>query len=244
MKFGQKYFVKQQSELGKLNGHIEEVFSGQNIVKAFNGQHKVSEQFDKTNTELFKSAQMSQFLSSSMMPIMDFTNKLTYVFIMALGAYLCSTGVISPGIIISFISYMNMFQQPMMQIGQLMGSLQTASAAAERVGEFLAETEQVDDSHIANKIDPKKVKGAVSFKHVRFGYLPGKIIIKDFSLEVKAGQKIAIVGPTGAGKTTLVNLIMRFYELNSGSISVDGVDTATLKRKDVRRLFSMVLQDT
>jgi len=238
----QKFFSRQQRYLGELNGQIEEVFSGLNVVKAFNGEEKVLESFDKTNGELYKGAKMAQFLSGMMMPIMAFVANLAYVAICVVGGILLLNGKATPGDITSFFIYVRLFQNPLSQFAQVANSFQSAAAAAERVFEFLEEKEIADESEKSKKLE--SVKGNVEFKNVRFGYNADKTIIHDFSVSVKAGQKVAIVGPTGAGKTTLVNLLMRFYDVDSGDILIDGTSIYDMKREDVRSLFGMVLQDT
>lgn len=242
VKFSQKYFVAQQKQLGVLNGQIEENYSGQSVVKAFNGEAKAKETFDKTNDKLFKSTKNSQFFSGLMMPVMSFISNLGFVAVCVVGGILFIDGKIDLGVITSFFIYIRLFQNPMMQISQAAGNLQHTAAAAERVFEFLDEPEQQDESGKTTVL--KNVKGKVEFKNVKFGYDENKIIIKDFSAVVKPGQKVAIVGPTGAGKTTMINLLMRFYEINDGEILIDDVSINELKREDVRELFGMVLQDT
>ena len=238
----QKYFSSQQKELGKINGHIEEIYSAHNIVKVYNGEKSAIDKFEETNTKLYESARNAQFLSGLMMPVMAFVGNLGYVAVCVVGATLAFNGKIEFGVIVAFMIYIRLFTQPLSQLGQAATSLQSAAAASERVFDFLAEKELEDES---NKITVlENVKGNVEFKNVRFGYDPEKIIIKNFSVKTKAGQKVAIVGPTGAGKTTIVNLLMRFYELNSGQILIDGVDTKSITRENVHDLFCMVLQDT
>lgn len=242
VKFSQKYFVAQQRHLGTLNGQIEENYSGQSVVKAFNGEKKAKETFNKTNEKLFKSSKNSQFFSLLPMPIMSFISNLGFVAVCVIGGILFIDGKIDVGVITSFFIYIRLFQNPMVQISQAAGNLQHAAAAAERVFEFLEEKEQEDESRKTTLI--KDVKGKVEFKNVKFGYDENRIIIKDFSANVKPGQKVAIVGPTGAGKTTMINLLMRFYEINDGQIFIDDVPINEMKREDVRNLFGMVLQDT
>ena len=238
----QKYFASQQKELGKLNGHIEEIYSAHNIVKAYNGENNAINKFEETNTRLFESARNAQFLSGLMMPVMAFVGNLGYVAVCVVGAALAFNGKIEFGVIVAFMIYIRLFTQPLSQLGQAATSLQSAAAAAERVFDFLEQPELEDESNKTTVLE--NIKGNVEFKNVRFGYNEDKIIIKDFSVKTKAGQKVAIVGPTGAGKTTIVNLLMRFYELNSGQILIDGVDTKSITRENVHDLFCMVLQDT
>ncbi len=242
VKKSQKYFQAQQEYLGHVNGEVEEVFSGQNIVKAFNNEEHVIEEFDELNGTLYRSAWKSQFLSGLMMPLVMFVGNLGYVAVAILGGYLAIQGTITVGNIQSFIQYVRSFTQPVTQVAQVANLLQSTAAAAERVFEFLnePEEEQLSETH-ASAAD---LKGSVEFEHVRFGYSPDKIIIKDFSAKVNPGQKIAIVGPTGAGKTTMVKLLMRFYDLNSGRILVDGHDICDFDREEIRSMFGMVLQDT
>jgi ATP-binding cassette, subfamily B, multidrug efflux pump len=242
IKSSQKYFRKQQDYLGHVNGHVEEMYSGHNIMKAFNGEEKSVRKFDSLNNELFDSAWKSQFLSGAMMPIMTFVGNLGYIMVSILGGYLAVIKVIQVGDILAFIQYVRLFNQPLMQLANITNVLQSTAAAAERVFEFLKEEEITPDAAETVKLD--KVAGNVSFEHVRFGYNPDKIVVKDFSADVRAGQKVAIVGPTGAGKTTLVKLLMRFYDINSGTIKIDGVDITKFKREELRSMFGMVLQDT
>ena len=240
----QKYFARQQRFLGEINGHIEESYSGHNVVKAYNAENAVKSVFDNINYKLYQSAWKSQFFSGLMMPLMTFVGNLGYVAVCVVGAVLVANGNIAFGTIIAFTLYVRLFTSPLSQLAQAFTSMQTAAAASERVFEFLDEKELSDESGKTAVLAPSKVRGDVSFEHVHFGYDPGKIIINDFSAEAKAGQKIAIVGPTGAGKTTMVNLLMRFYEINSGSIKIDGIPTSDLTRENVHDLFCMVLQDT
>ena len=240
----QKYFARQQRFLGEINGHIEESYSGHNVVKAYNAEDAVKSVFDNINYKLYQSAWKSQFFSGLMMPLMTFVGNLGYVAVCVVGAVLVANGNIAFGTIIAFTLYVRLFTSPLSQLAQAFTSMQTAAAASERVFEFLDEKELSDESGKTAVLAPSKVRGDVSFEHVHFGYDPGKIIINDFSAEAKAGQKIAIVGPTGAGKTTMVNLLMRFYEINSGSIKIDGIPTSDLTRENVHDLFCMVLQDT
>ena len=238
----QKYFQKQQAYLGHVNGQVEEVYGGHTIVKAFNGEQQEIEKFEKANKELYSSGWKSQFLSGLMHPVMNFIGNVGYVVVAVLGGYLAVQGKITVGNIQSFIQYNKQFTQPIMQIAQVSGMLQSMVAAAERVFEFLEEPEEVEEND--KGIDTSKLKGNVEFKNVKFGYNDDKIIIKDFNANVKEGQKIAIVGPTGAGKTTMVKLLMRFYDVNSGEILVDGHNINDYRKEDIRGLFGMVLQDT
>ena len=238
----QKHFVTQQRQLGHINGHIEEIYSGHNVVKAYNGEKAAIRTFTAINDRLYESAWKSQFLSGLMMPIMSFIGNFGYVAVCVCGAALVLKGKISFGVIVAFMMYIRQFTNPLNQIAQAMTSMQSMTAASERVFEFLEGEEMEDESHKTTMLED--ARGDVEFKHVRFGYDPEKIIIHDFSAHAKPGQKIAIVGPTGAGKTTMVNLLMRFYELNSGEILLDGVPAADLTRKNIHDLFGMVLQDT
>lgn len=240
----QKYFVIQQRELGLINGHIEEIYSGHEVVKAYNGENQAISYFDKINDRLFGSAWKSQFLSGLMMPLMAFIGNLGFVCVCVTGAALVLNGRIEFSVIVAFMVYVRLFAQPLSQIAQSFTGLQSAAAAGERVFEFLGEKEMEDESAKTDYLDPQDTNGNVVFKNVKFGYNPDNIIIHDFNMQAKSGQKIAIVGPTGAGKTTLVNLLMRFYELNGGSISIDGHPIDGLKRSNVHDLFGMVLQDT
>ncbi|WP_243052990.1 MULTISPECIES: ABC transporter ATP-binding protein [unclassified Eubacterium (in: firmicutes)] len=242
MKHSQKYFTKQQMNLGAINGHIEEIYSGHTVVKAYNGEDKAKKQFDELNEALRNSGFKAQAMSGLMMPLMTFIGNFGYATVCVVGAALAMNGNISFGVIVSFMMYIRYFTQPLSQLAQAFQQLQSAGAASSRVFEFLGEEEMQDESN--KKAIITNTKGDVEFSHVRFGYEPDKIIINDFSARAKAGQKIAIVGPTGAGKTTLVNLLMRFYEINSGEIKIDGVSTADIKREDVHSKFCMVLQDT
>ncbi|MBO5102703.1 MAG: ABC transporter ATP-binding protein [Clostridia bacterium] len=238
----QKYFARQQRSLGNLNGHIEEVYTGHEIVKVYNGERKAKETFEKHNKELYTSGWKSQFLSGMMMPLMQFIGNFGYVAVCVVGAVLISNGTISFGVVTAFIIYIRLFTQPLSQMAQAVTSLQSAGAASERVFEILNEPEMQDETH--KNTQAPVVQGNVQFNHVKFGYNPEKPVIKDFSLDVRAGQKVAIVGPTGAGKTTLVNLLMRFYEVDSGDIKIDGVSVHDLTREQVHNIFGMVLQDT
>jgi len=239
----QKYFTAQQEELGSINGHIEEIYSGHNVVKAYNGIESANQKFDEINDKLFESIRKSQFLSGLMHPIMAFIGNFGYVAVCVAGALLVLNGNISFGVIVAFMVYIRLFTNPLMQIAQATTQLQGAAAASERVFEFLDEEEMADESNKTKKLDPNNVKGNIEFENVRFGY-EDKEIIKGFSATAKAGQKIAIVGPTGAGKTTMINLLMKFYEINGGDIKIDGVSTKELTRENIHDLFIMVLQDT
>lgn len=238
----QKYFKTYQQQLGALNGHIEEVYTGHTIVKAYNGEKESKEKFEEMNTKLYESGYKSQFTSGLMMPLMGFLGNIGYVAVVIVGALLVARNKIEFGVILAFIIYIRLFTQPLSNISQAMTSLQSGTAASERVFDFLEEKELEDESH--KEMVLNTVKGDVEFKNVKFGYEENKLIIKDFSVHVKSGQKVAIVGPTGAGKTTLVNLLMRFYEVNSGDILIDGVSIKDMKRESVHDLFGMVLQDT
>ena len=242
VKRSQKYFKSQQDHLAYLDGQIEEVFSGHLIVKAFNSQEKVTKAFEEENNNLYRSAWRSQFLSGLMHPIMNFIGNIAYVGVAILGGYLAAKGRITVGNIQSFIQYMKQFTQPISQIAQISGMLQTMVASAERVFEFLEEKEEVEETE--NPKSTEGLVGNVTFDHVEFGYDEDKIIIHDFNAKVHDGQKIAIVGPTGAGKTTMVKLLMRFYDVNSGGIYVDGINIKDFNRGDLRKMFGMVLQDT
>ncbi|WP_132004898.1 ABC transporter ATP-binding protein [Mesobacillus foraminis] len=238
----QKYFAQQQTELGKLNGHIEEIYSGHNVVKVYNGEKKAKETFHEINTRLYNSAWKSQFLSGLMMPLMMFVGNFGYVVVCIVGALLAVNDAISFGVIVAFMIYIRLFTQPLTQLAQAATNLQSTAAASERVFEFLAEEELAEEQEKTMRL--KDAKGHVEFKNVRFGYSEDKIIINNFSACAKAGQKVAIVGPTGAGKTTLINLLMRFYEVSGGEILIDGVPTRQLTRENIHELFCMVLQDT
>lgn len=242
IKKSQVYFREHQKSLGKVNGHVEEIYGGHNIMKAFNGEEKAINEFVEINNELYNSAWKSQFISSMMMPIMSFIGNISYVVVCILGGYLAIKRAIEVGEILSFIQYIRIFNQPVVQVAQISNVLQSTIAAAERVFEFLEEKELTEETD--NAVVIKDIAGAVDFEHVRFGYDEDKIIINDFTASVKPGQKVAIVGPTGAGKTTIVKLLMRFYELNGGHILIDGIDIKEMRRDTLRNIFGMVLQDT
>ncbi|MBU0511825.1 MAG: ABC transporter ATP-binding protein/permease [Chloroflexi bacterium] len=242
VKQSQKYFKQQQDYLGHINGHVEEMFGGHLVMKAFNGEAESVERFDGLNDTLYSSAWKSQFLSGLMFPVMNFVGNLGYVAICILGGYLAIKNAISVGDIQAFIQYMRSFTQPITQIANISNILQQTAAAAERVFEFLAEEEEVPD--VADPVQPEAIEGHVTFENVQFGYSPDKTIINNFSADVKPGQKIAIVGPTGAGKTTMVKLLMRFYDVDNGAILVDGHNIKDFRRGDLRCMFGMVLQDT
>jgi ATP-binding cassette subfamily B protein len=238
----QKYFTRQQKCLGKLNGHVEEMYAGHTVIKAYNEEENSAKIFDELNHNLYESGLKAQCLAGIMQPLMGFIGNLGYVAVCVVGGAMALNGKISFGVIVAFMMYVRYFTQPLSQIAQAMQSLQSAAAAGERVFEFLEADEMEDES--GKTAELKNIKGNVEFDHVKFGYDDSKIIIHDFSARAKAGQKIAIVGPTGAGKTTLVNLLMRFYELQGGDIRIDGISTKDLKREDVHSQFCMVLQDT
>jgi ATP-binding cassette subfamily B protein len=238
----QKYFKQQQNYLGHVNGHVEEMFGGHIVVKAFNAEEESVKTFNKLNETLYSSAYLSQFLSTVIRPVMQFISNLGYVAVCILGGYYAIQGTITVGDIQAFIQYVRQFNNPLMQIANISNVLQQTAAAAERVFEFLNEPEEVAETE--NPVALSHVDGSVVFRNVAFGYEPGTTIIKDLSFYAKPGQKIAIVGPTGAGKTTLVKLLMRFYDVDSGQILVDGHDVRDFKREDLRKLFAMVLQDT
>ena len=242
MKHSQKYFKGQQEYLGNVNGQVEEVYSGHNIVKAFNKEKDVIEEFEKTNDKLYDSAWKSQFFSGMMMPIMQFVGNLGYVGVVILGGVLAAKKTIEVGDIQSFIQYVRNFTQPIQQLAQVANMLQSTAAASERVFEFLEEEEE--DQTVPNPVSVEGLEGNVTFEHVHFGYNEDKIIINDFSVDVKEGQKIAIVGPTGAGKTTMIKLLMRFYDVNGGAILIDGHNVKDFNRSELRQMFGMVLQDT
>ena len=241
----QKYFSLRQKELGALNGHIEEVYSGLNVVKSYNGEKLVNEKFDNLNQKMYEANRKSRFLSSLMMPLMNFVGNFGYVAVCVVGALLTSKNIITFGVIVAFITYVRLFTSPLTQIAQSMTSLQTTAAASERVFEFLDEVELTDESNLKKVLKKQNVKGKVEFKNVSFTYDDNKTpTIKNFSATAKPGQKIAIVGPTGAGKTTMVNLLMKFYEINDGDILIDGTSIHDLTRDNIHSLFTMVLQDT
>ena len=244
LKKSQKYFSARQKELGKLNGHIEEIYSGHNVVKAYNGEIEALEEFNKINDKLYECNRKSQFLSGIMQPLMHFIGNLGYVAVCVVGALLVMNDMTTFGVIVAFMIYVRLFTNPLSRIAQAATTMQSVAAAAERVYEFEDEIELPDESHLKTKLDKDTVKGNIEFKNVKFGYNPDKTIIKDFSAKVKHGEKIAIVGPTGAGKTTMVNLLMKFYEINSGDIIIDGVSIKDLSREEIHKLFIMVLQDT
>ncbi len=242
MSKSQKYFIRQQRDLGLMNGHVEEIYSGHNIVKVYNDEAKAKAKFDEINEDLYESVWRSQFLSGLMMPLMSFIGNFGYVAVCIVGASLAMNEVITFGVIVAFMVYIRLFTQPLSQIAQAMTSLQQTAAASERVFEFLEEPEMQQENGKIN--DFTVSKGEVEFKHVHFGYHADRTIINDFSVTTKPGQKVAIVGPTGAGKTTMVNLLMKFYEANSGEILIDGMPINQLTRHNVHDLFGMVLQDT
>ncbi len=238
----QKYFQRQQEYLGHVNGKVEEVYGGHNIVKAFNGEEDAREEFQKLNQTLYRSSWKSQFFSGIMHPLMNFIGNLGYVVVSIMGGYLVIQNQITVGDIQSFIQYVRNFMNPLSNVAQVVNLIQATIAAAERVFEFLGEEEEVPETE--HPVSTENLSGNITFSHVKFGYNPDKTIIKDFNATVKQGQKVAIVGPTGAGKTTMVKLLMRFYDINSGSIQIDGHDIKEFKRQDLRRMFGMVLQDT
>ena len=250
MKSSQKYFARQQMALGDVNGHVEEMYAGHLIVKAYNGEADSIRRFEKYNSDLYESGWKSQFLSGLMMPLMNFVGNFGYVVVCVVGAALALDGQIEFGVIVAFMMYIRLFTQPLSQFAQAFQNLQRCAAASERVFGFLEEPELSDETGkqallgVGADGRPQPVRGDVEFSHVRFGYDADKTIINDFSASVKAGQKVAIVGPTGAGKTTMVNLLMRFYEISGGTISIDGIDTKSVPRWNVHDQFSMVLQDT
>lgn len=242
IKKSQKYFVQQQEYLGHVNGQVEEIYGGHNVVKVFNGEEEALKEFNKANDKLFESAWKSQFLSGMMMPIMQFIGNVGYVGVAILGGYLTIKNRVSVGDIQAFIQYVRSFNQPISQMAQISNQIQSTAAAAERVFEFLNEEEE--DQTVENAVSTTNLEGNVEFKNVHFGYNPDKIIVNDFSAKVTEGQKVAIVGPTGAGKTTMIKLLMRFYDVSGGAILVDGHDVRAFNRSELRELFGMVLQDT
>lgn len=242
MKHSQKHFTRQQRHLGAINGHVEEIYSGHIVVKAFNGEKASKQEFERINRHLRDSAFKATALSGMMQPLMNFIGNLGYVAVCVVGATLALNGKISFGVIVAFMIYVRLFTNPLSQIAQAFTSMQSTAAASERVFEYLSEEELCDESHKKDTLT--NVRGDVEFCHVKFGYTKDKTIIKDFSLKIKAGQKVAIVGPTGAGKTTIVNLLMRFYEIDSGEILIDSIPITSLTRENIHELFCMVLQDT
>lgn len=240
----QKHFAALQKNLGDLNGHVEEIYSGHNVVKVYNGMTAAEQEFNEINERMYQSAKKSQYLSGLMQPIMSFIGNFGYVAVCVVGAMLTVNDIISFGVIVAFMVYIRLFMQPLTSIAQAATSLQSCAAASERVFEFLDEEEQPNEEHLKKCLDPKKVKGNIEFKQVKFSYNPEKEIIKNFTAKAKPGDKIAIVGPTGAGKTTMVNLLMKFYDILGGEIKIDGVPTKELTRENIHDLFIMVLQDT
>ena len=244
MKNSQKYFVRRQTELGKLNGHIEEAYSSHLVIKAYNATEESTKKFNEYNSSLYDCNRKSQFLSGLMPPLMGFVGNFSYVCVCIVGAVLVIKGNISFGVIVAFMIYVRLFTNPLTQIAQSMTQLQSATSASERVFEFIEEMEMNDETSLTKSLDENKVKGEIEFKNVSFGYDESKIIINNFNFKAKPGEKIAIVGPTGAGKTTIVNLLMKFYEINKGDIIIDGVSTKELTRENIHDLFIMILQDT
>lgn len=244
LKISQKYFVQRQKELGNLNGHIEEIYSGHSVVKSYNGEEEALKEFNKINDRLYECNRKSQFLSGIMQPIMSFIGNFGYVMVCVVGAILVMNNYITFGVIVAFMIYVRLFTNPLSRIAQSLTTLQSVGAAGERVFEFLEEDELKDESNIKTKLDRNNVKGNIEFKNIKFSYDEGKPIIKNFTASVKSGDKIAIVGPTGAGKTTMVNLLMKFYEIDEGDILIDGVSIKDLTRSNIHELFDMVLQDT
>ena len=240
----QKYFVERQEKLGDLNGYIEEIYSAHNIVSAYNGVEETNNEFDKLNNDLYKCSRMSRFLSGIMPPLMGFVGNLGYVAVCVVGAILTTNGTISFGVIVSFMIYVRMFTNPLSQIAQNMTIFQSVAAAGERVFEFLEEKEMTNEDNLTKTLNSDEIKGEIEFKNVKFGYDKNQVVINNFSAKTKPGKKIAIVGPTGAGKTTLVNLLMKFYEINDGDILIDGISIKDLTRENIHDLFIMVLQDT
>lgn len=243
-KISQKYFKAQQIEIGNINGHIEEVYSAHNLIKVFNAEDEFEQKFDEIDKKIYKSAYKSQFLSGLMHPVSHFLSNVNYVLVCIVGAHLAFTGEILVGAIASFMLYIRQFNQPILNLASISSNFQSTLAAAERVFEFLEEEEEEDDSYKTEVIKKSDVKGKVEFKNVSFGYTKDKQIIKNFSFIAEPGQKIAIVGPTGAGKTTIVNLLMQFYSIDDGDILIDDISTKNMRRKDIRKLFGMVLQDS
>lgn len=241
-RYSQQYFKQQQDTIGEMNGYVEEMYTGHNIISAFGKEEDSIEEFEDINKKFYQSGWKSQFLSSTLMPITQAMGNLGYVGVAVVSAFLVIQGKMSVGMIQSFIQYLRQFSQPINQTVQIANVLQSTAAAASRVFEFLDEQEEKPEKE--NAIKPSKIDGSVEFKHVKFGYVPYKILMNDVSLKVEPGSKVAIVGPTGAGKTTLINLLLRFYDINGGEISVSGVDIRDMKRKDLREIFGMVLQDT
>ena len=244
LKKSQKYFVERQKELGELNGHIEEIYSGHNVVKAYNGEKKAQIEFDRINNKLYNCNRNSQFLSGIMQPIMAFVGNFGYVMVCVVGAILVMNEKTTFGTIVAFMIYIRLFTNPLSRIAQAMTTMQAIAAAGERVFEFMDEIELPDEQNLKEKINKEEAKGNIEFKNIKFSYNKDRTIIKNFSTKVKKGQKIAIVGPTGAGKTTIVNLLMKFYEINEGDILIDGKSIKQLKRENIHDLFVMVLQDT
>ncbi len=242
VKKSQNLFKRQQDTLADINGYVEEIYAGHNIVKAFNGEKRALKKFNSINKDLYDSAWKSQFISGLLLPIMDIVGNVAYVAIAVLGGWLAINNRLMIGDIQAFIQYMRQFTQPITQVANITNVLQSTAAAAERIFEFLEEEEEVEE--VKDLVSLDSVRGDVEFDNVKFGYEPDKVVIKNLNVKVKAGQQIAIVGPTGAGKTTLVNLLMRFYEVDSGSIKIDCIDIQKMKREDVRKMFGMVLQDT
>ena len=240
----QKYFIQKQEQLGNLNGYIEEMYSAHNVIKAYNGTKDAIKEFETLNNKVYESNRKSQFLSGLMHPIMGFVGNFGYVMVCIVGALLTMNNIITFGVIVAFMIYIRMFTNPLNQIAQALSTLQSVSASSERVFEFLDEHEMSEQTHISKTLKRSNAKGEIEFKNVKFGYDPSKTIINDFSVKVKPGQKVAIVGPTGAGKTTMVNLLMKFYEINNGDIIIDGISTKDLTRENLHELFIMVLQDT
>ena len=244
MKNSQKYFTKRQIELGKLNGHIEEAYSSHLVIKAYNATKESTDKFDEYNGSLYECNRKSQFLSGLMPPLMGFIGNFSYVAVCIVGAILVLKGNITFGVIVAFMIYVRLFTNPLSRIAQSMTQLQSATSASERVFEFVEEVEMFDESEITKQLDKDKVKGEIEFRNVSFGYSDNKTIINNFNFKAKPGEKIAIVGPTGAGKTTIVNLLMKFYEINKGDILIDGISTKELTRENIHDLFIMILQDT